>query len=208
MGQSPAYTFVTTTAIAACTLFSPSTFNNTSQLNSTSSTYELNVAMQPVYRKTDSDHSTTEDILERTHGETQTSNIRSQVSVNITVNDMEYYDRWFNMILQYYKQHKQMQSSFSDLSYLKVFSVVSNLTKELAQLGFEKSKLEMVDNDSINISMKFDQNRSLMITKSLEAEDLDNNNIVISLFQNKKRIVSDVFEIETFVEGFKKYLSV
>lgn len=113
-----------------------------------------------------------------------------------------------HLISSFYNNYEQT-SDLNELGYTILFSQFYEMAFKIADLGFDKASVEIVESDSIKFSLKFDDSRVLFITKSIISNIEDaNDQITISLFQNKKRLVSDVFQIDQFIEGFKKYLSV
>jgi hypothetical protein len=82
-----------------------------------------------------------------------------------------------------------------------------SVVRELALLKYNHINL-FINNSKIKFTLTFDNNRILMINKSfeLDSEDCNVNLISYSFFINKELIVSDIVEIRTLIDGFKKYL--
>lgn len=83
------------------------------------------------------------------------------------------------------------------------------LALDISELPFIKSDVEITSSDSIKVSMTFSDDILLIISKPFDSlEDVSEEDIVFSVFKNRKRLASDVAKTKTFVEGFKRFLSV
>ena len=99
--------------------------------------------------------------------------------------------------------------NFINISKIKVSNVFNTISKYLAELNFEHSAIEITNSNSLKFTLLFSEKKLLMITKSLNPSDinLENDDIIFSLFIDRKLIVSDVSKITAFTKGFKKYLT-
>ena len=104
---------------------------------------------------------------------------------------------------EYEKVHENLT-----LSKETIFECFENVLKQVAQLEFIDAAVELTKTHNIKFTLLFPDNKVLMITKSLKPEDFDfkKDDIIFSLFVNKKLIATDVSEISCFISGFKKYL--
>lgn len=77
----------------------------------------------------------------------------------------------------------------------------------IAELPFSKSAVEITSSDSIKISMTFANNLLVIVSKPFEVLDnVSKDDIIFSLFRNRKMIASNVSKTTDFVEGFKRFL--
>lgn len=85
----------------------------------------------------------------------------------------------------------------------------NRISKYIAELEFETGTVEITNSNSIKFTLLFPEKRLLLITKSIFPEKFDFNNdeVIFSLFINRKLVASDVSEIPVFTKGFKKYLA-
>lgn len=87
-------------------------------------------------------------------------------------------------------------------------SVFSSIENNISELKFSEVAVEVVDCESIKLTLLFDKNRTLMITKATEiVNEFNNDNIIFfTLFVENRRLVADFSDLSKFVNGFKKYL--
>lgn len=110
---------------------------------------------------------------------------------------------------------KALQKSFekekhkANISKDKLNTVFKELAFSIAQLPFEKSSVEITSSNSIKFTVAFPEDILLIISKPFEKlEDVSEDDIIYSLFKNRKRIASNVSKPTEIVEGCKKFLSV
>ena len=79
----------------------------------------------------------------------------------------------------------------------------------IAELPFKNGTIEIIKGNGFKFHLVFPNNYLLMISKSFENVNstLNKNEIIFSLFINRQLIASNTSELETFKEGFKKFLS-
>jgi hypothetical protein len=74
----------------------------------------------------------------------------------------------------------------------------------ISSLPFKESAVELTKKDILKITLSFNNNRVLMVSKPPESEK---NYIVYSFFIKKELIASDAIDISSLVEIFEKYLT-
>ncbi|SDQ00731.1 hypothetical protein SAMN05428975_5456 [Mucilaginibacter sp. OK268] len=143
-----------------------------------------------------------------TDTESTISAVKGLHGIDSNYNDDTYMSNLSSLIDSFDHDLGKTQNSIS-VNYDQLYNGFYELAFKLADLNFKKSLVELLPDDAVKVSMKFNNEQLLLVTKSLKSvDDLKENEIVISLFKNKKRIVSDVFEVDSFVEGFQKFLAV
>jgi hypothetical protein len=116
----------------------------------------------------------------------------------------------------YNKNQKILKTSFDkelmkfNKDYKDIAITTFNQTSpRISELQFKKGVLEVTQSQSIKYTLIFDSNLVLMLSKPFkELESVRKNEIIFSVFRNKELILSNVSEISTFIEGFKKFLTV
>lgn len=84
-----------------------------------------------------------------------------------------------------------------------------SVVQEISQLEYSHINIFINNSNDIKFSLYFENDKVLMINKSFELvnEISDDNLVIYSLFSDDELIVSDVIEISTLINGFKKYLA-
>jgi hypothetical protein len=82
----------------------------------------------------------------------------------------------------------------------------NSISKFIAELNFEAGTVEINNQKSIKFTLVFPEKKLLMITKYLSPKDFDfdPNEVIFSLFFNRKLIATDVSEISQLAKGFKE----
>lgn len=94
------------------------------------------------------------------------------------------------------------------ISINKINNIFQEMALLLAELPFEKSSVEITSSESLRFSMAFADNILLIISKPFETiEDMSEDEVVFSLFKERKMITSNVSKTKEVVEGFKNFLS-
>lgn len=97
----------------------------------------------------------------------------------------------------------------TEISKDKINSLFQRLAFSLAELPFEKSSVEITSSKSIKFSMAFTDDILLIISKPFEnLEDVSEDEVIFSVFKNRKMITSNVSKPTEVVEGFKRFLSI
>jgi hypothetical protein len=73
------------------------------------------------------------------------------------------------------------------------------------RLPFSNCAIEILQDQSLKLSLSFPNDKLLMLTKSSKLTS--NNEVLYSFFINRKLISSDITELHVFVKGFKEYIS-
>ena len=89
------------------------------------------------------------------------------------------------------------------------YKLFTHLFNNLVALPIEKCAIEINKDNSIRITLAFAENKLLMVSRDIiEGEDYNfSDDILYSYFINSKLLASDVTNLQTFTEGFKKYLA-
>ncbi len=124
-----------------------------------------------------------------------------------------------NLSSQYVNNIAFLRSSFNralnrireiiPFSSLDMDNTFNTLSRSISTLPFENAAVEINSNNSIKITLQFNHDKILMLTKSLESDDSKNNQDVIfySFFINRQLISSDETRTKSFIQGFKEYIS-
>jgi hypothetical protein len=95
---------------------------------------------------------------------------------------------------------------FNEVDAIEKFYAVAN---KIAMINFKNIIVELNPSNSVKFTMNFTGNTILMVTKSFnEYPEIDNNNLVISIFESKKLIYSDIKNPEELVKGINRYISI
>ena len=88
-------------------------------------------------------------------------------------------------------------------------SSFEEICNHVSELKFEHCALEITSKNALKFTLLFPEKKMLMLTKPISPLDsgLEQKQIIYSFFINRKLIASDVSEIDSFIEKFKKYLS-
>ena len=82
------------------------------------------------------------------------------------------------------------------------------IAKELAKIVFVDSTTELSITNSFKIKLLLSNKILLVITKPLGLiSDLKNSEVIFSIFENKKCLISDAIEISQLVKGINAYLA-
>lgn len=108
----------------------------------------------------------------------------------------------------FYQEYEKVYQNLT-LSKEIIFKIFDNILNEINKLEFIDGTVELTSSHRIKFTLLFPDNKVLMITKYLKHKefDLNEDDIIFSLFVNKKLIASDVSKISYFISGFKKYLT-
>jgi hypothetical protein len=149
----------------------------------------------------------TTDFIQSTNVANSTINSTENFNLNNLYRHDFYHENVSKLVSSFNKEFIK-HSDFITIDQNILFSGFSRLAFNLAAIDFDKASVELLRDNGIKFSLKLDEDKLLLVTNSLaDVEDLKTDDIVISFFKNKKRIVSDVFKIDGFVEGFNRYLT-
>lgn len=120
-----------------------------------------------------------------------------------------YFDRNIEIIREAYKNEVKVKGERESEEFEIIQEAFARVSKFIAELDFESATVEITNSESIKFVLLFKEKTILMISKSLYPEkfEFDANEVIYSLFINRKLITSDVSEISEFTQGFKKYLA-
>ena len=95
-----------------------------------------------------------------------------------------------------------------DFTEETVKNCFNNIANKVAELKFNYCNIFINNTNKIKFTLYFDEGKILMINKSFElVNELNLDNIITySFFVDKELIVSDVVEIRTLIDGFKRYI--
>ena len=166
--------------------FSSAKRSNLTQISNAIFRDELNYQKKPLFCMTQLSN------LWKLHYETHRS-------ININNRNLNRLEQFFNEELskiENLESKKNIQDSFNTIKH------------SISELMFDDLAIEIVESDSIKFTLCFNDNKTLMITKSTEIKNEfnDENLIFFTLFVNNKRLVSDYSDLSTFINGFQKYL--
>ena len=86
-------------------------------------------------------------------------------------------------------------------------SNVDQLNQIISQINFEDYEIELTPNNSVKYTLLLPDKKVLMITKSFDLyEDKTEKEIVFSIFENKKLILSDIKNLDELVTGINRYI--
>ena len=84
---------------------------------------------------------------------------------------------------------------------------VARVNQSIAQIHFEDYEIELTPNNSVKYTLLLPDKKMLMITKSFNSyEDKTEKEVVFSIFENKKLILSDIKNLDELVTGINKYI--
>lgn len=102
-----------------------------------------------------------------------------------------------------YSIYNEIKSKYDD-NFIQIENKINQLVDCLAELNFEDIYLEITKKGLIKFSILMDENKILIISKSISE---DANNILYSYFINNQMIATNVCEIAPFVKKFKEFMS-
>ena len=86
-------------------------------------------------------------------------------------------------------------------------SNVQKLNQAISRIHYEDYEIELTPNNSVKYTLLLPDKKILMITKSFESyESKAEKEIVFSIFENKKLILSDIKNLDEFVTGINRYI--
>jgi hypothetical protein len=103
-----------------------------------------------------------------------------------------------------------LSNNDDDSRYLKmenIQEIKDNLYQSIAEINFIDFNIEITKSNLLKTTLLIDNDRLLIISKNIDEEFLNDNDIVYSYFVNKELIASDVENIKIFTEKFVDYLS-
>ena len=116
-----------------------------------------------------------------------------------------HYSKNFQVLKSLFDKEYQKGKALQDASVIK--TKFYETASFLSELPFERAAVEIPGSSSIRFTLKFNDDKLLLISKALESvEDLQEDEIIFSFFINRELIISNAASISTFVEGFKELL--
>lgn len=115
---------------------------------------------------------------------------------------------WMKLKLSFDAEYNRIRSK--GLPYKQEFeSNFLSMFKNVAALPMEKCGVEYISRGALKFTIKFSNDRVLMLTRYFVLEEDENpKDIIYSFFINKTLIASDINDFEKFIENFKGYFSV
>jgi hypothetical protein len=133
-------------------------------------------------------------------------------NINESSFDLSYQEYYYDNLFKFKKAFDEQLIKYNHFLTVDLEHAQKDFyatAEKLSSLNFSKATAEFLDENSIKFSMRFSDNKLLMVSKSfVELPDVNKSQIVYSIFENKKRISSDVLEIDTFMENIKELLTV
>ena len=121
--------------------------------------------------------------------------------------------------LSYNANFQQLQNKF-EIEYLKYSHYISTdkseakeifrkISKHISDINFNKIAIELTPSNAIKFTIILNNKLTLTISKPFgEMEDLEENQVVFSLYNNKELMVSDAAKINELVKGINSYVKV
>jgi len=115
---------------------------------------------------------------------------------------------WTKLKLSFDSEYNRIKSK--RLSYKQEFeSNFLSMFKTIGALPMEECGVEYISRGALKFTIKFSNDRVLMLTRYFVLEEDENpKDIIYSFFINKTLIASDINDFENFIENFKGYFSV
>jgi hypothetical protein len=86
-------------------------------------------------------------------------------------------------------------------------SFTNSLATKIAKLNFKESAFEVLPDNKVKFTLLFSNNKSVRITKNI-SQDIADNKIFYSYFENKKIVSANTNDLDSFINGFNEYLSI
>ncbi len=97
--------------------------------------------------------------------------------------------------------------SISESDRKKVTKSFKNLLLQISEINYIDFDVEVSILKAIRIKLLLSSNKFLVITKPFgNVEDVDDNEVIFSIFKNRKCLVSDIIDIHKLVKGINEYL--
>lgn len=86
---------------------------------------------------------------------------------------------------------------------------IQAVSKEFARIKFDAMCLELTPSNAIKFILTFNKNMMLMVTSPFDKiEELDEDGVVFSLFEDRELVVSDAQKLNVLVDGVISLLQV
>ena len=116
---------------------------------------------------------------------------------NLALNALNFsWEKEYNKYSHYIKEN---QTNFK--------SNVEQLNQVICQVHFERCVIELTPNNAVKYTLLLPDKKILMITKSFNFyEDKGEKDVVFSIFENRKLILSDIKNLDELVTGINRYI--
>jgi hypothetical protein len=127
------------------------------------------------------------------------------------IDEVEYLPIFFadNQKRLFEKLHKEIKELKIDFEKTTlIIDKFKTIIKYIAELPFTNCSIEITKSNSIKISLSFQNNILLILSKPLEEiKEVSENDIIFSVFRQKEMIASNVESTSGFFRLFKKFIN-
>lgn len=93
------------------------------------------------------------------------------------------------------------------VDYSTAFALFKKMATQLAKIHFKDCVVELTPSNSFKTKLLLPDDRLLVVTKPFsEIDDLESNEVIFGIFENKKCLISDAKDIVKLVKGVNDYL--
>jgi hypothetical protein len=120
--------------------------------------------------------------------------ITATVSISESDKNFIHFDKLF-------KSEKKRKNIVNDAELRSAFGLLASV---MSSFNFQKGSFEIVDEKSIKFTLIFPENYMMMVTKPLHqlADYEDTNLVILSIFQNRKPVYSQVLPPDELLVDF------
>lgn len=127
------------------------------------------------------------------------STVKNEISHDPTAENLHTY-------LSLYLKQIEKHPDYLSIDKAKAIGYFFKSALKISKIPFEKSAVHLLPENGYKFILR-NGNKLLMISQTLNGEDMKSDEVVYSLFENKELIISDLTKIDRFVDEIKIYLA-
>ncbi len=125
---------------------------------------------------------------------------------NYTSSELNQNNKIYQLNISWQKEYDKY-SHYIKANQINFKSNVQKLNQTISRIHYEDYEIELTPNNSVKYTLLLPDKKILMITKSFESyEDKTEKEIVFSIFEDKKLILSDIKNLDELVAGINRYI--
>jgi len=113
----------------------------------------------------------------------------------------------YTILATYIDAEMQEVQAINEVRQNQIRSLAASIATRLATLQFAGSAFEIVNDSKVKFTLIFENDKSLRITKALNADGDFDNKIFYSYFEKKELVSANTNDLNVFIQGFGEYLS-
>jgi hypothetical protein len=135
----------------------------------------------------------------------------SSISVRYTIETPEKKEQKarLKLLSTYFKEEVNRYPHYISSNKENAFELFDNISSEVSKIVFSDSLVELTPNNTFKIKALLPNNELLVISKPFhDIDDLIENEVIFSLFRNKKCLISQAIDIVDLVKSINEYLDI